>query len=241
MSSYLEAITSLGYGNMHPGGFSHSVKVLSGIPIAENSVILDIGCGTGRTACYLSRTRGAHVFGLDISRKMIEKAEGRKLQEGTEAEFIVGNALDMPFRDEVADIVLIESLLIFLPAEEALKECRRVLKAGGIIVDIEMAARGTLPGNARELIKTVCGLPKLLSMEEYESLYENAGFKRIRVERGNLPGLLDNLKELLYRDRSRVLSKEKMTPEMVKTLLQYRILVFANSRHLEFGTFIYKK
>ncbi|MDD2554489.1 MAG: class I SAM-dependent methyltransferase, partial [Desulfotomaculaceae bacterium] len=122
MNSYLEAITSLGYGNLHPGGFSHSIKVMSGIPIASNSIILDIGCGTGRTACYLSKTRGAYVFGLDISQKMIEKAQARNLRAGTEAQFIVGNALDMPFRDEVADIVLIESLLIFLPAEEVLKE-----------------------------------------------------------------------------------------------------------------------
>ncbi|MBP7331575.1 MAG: Demethylmenaquinone methyltransferase [Firmicutes bacterium ADurb.Bin373] len=241
MNPYLEAITSLGFGNLHPGGFSHSVKVLRDIPIASNSIILDVGCGTGKTACYLSKTRGAHIFGLDISQKMIEKAKARNLRTGAEAQFIVGNALDMPFRDKVADIVLIESLLIFLPAGQVLKECRRVLKTGGIIVDIEMTAGSSLPDHARQQIKRVCGLPEFLSLEEYASLYANAGFKRIRVERSNLPGLLDSLQEALYMDRDRTVAKEKMTPELVKTLLQYKLLIFANRKHLEFGTFIYKK
>ncbi len=241
MSSYLDAITTLGYGNMHPGGFSHSIKILRDIPISKNSVVLDIGCGTGRTACYLSKTRGAYVFGLDKSEKMIEKASARNIQEKTEAQFIVGDALDMPFRDVVADIVLLESLLIFLPAEKVLKECRRVLKPGGIIIDIEMLAGGTLPENAREQIKAVCGLPKILSMEEYAALYENAGFKRIRIERRSLPGPVENLKEMFYADRNRFVSKEKMSREMVRTLLLYRLLILANRKHLEFGTFIYKK
>ncbi|MDD4334614.1 MAG: class I SAM-dependent methyltransferase [Desulfotomaculaceae bacterium] len=241
MNSYLEAITSLGYGNLHPGGFSHSIKVLRGVPIASNGIILDIGCGTGKTASYLSKTRGAYVFGLDISQKMIEKAKARNLRAGTEAQFIVGDALSMPFRDEVADIVLIESLLIFLPAEKVLQECRRVLKAGGIIVDIEMTAGSSLPKHARQQIKRVCGLSEFLSLEEYTSLYENVGFKRIRVERSNLPGLLDSLKEMLYMDRSRTVTKDKMNPDLVKTLLQYKLLIFANRQHLEFGTFIYKK
>ncbi|MFX4260585.1 class I SAM-dependent methyltransferase [Pelotomaculum propionicicum] len=241
MSSYLEAITTLGYGNMHPGGFSHSIKILSGIPISEKSVVLDIGCGTGRTACYLSKTRGAYVFGLDKSVQMIEKANSRNLREGTDVNFMLGDALDMPFRDEVADIVLIESLLIFLPAEEALKECRRVLKPGGVIIDIEMTANRSLPEYARQQLKTVCGLPKILSLEEYAELYESVGFKKISAVRSNLPGPLDNFKEMLYIDRNRIVSKEKMNPEYVKTLLLYRLLILANRKHLEFGTFIYKK
>lgn len=239
MSSYLDAITALGYGNLHPGGFSHSIKVLSSLPISRNSVVLDIGCGTGRTACYLSKTRGAHVFGLDKSEKMLEKAKVRNLQEQTEVQFITGDALDMPFRDEVADIVLLESLLIFLPAAEVLRECRRVLKPGGIIVDTEMTACGSLPENAREQIKTVCGLPKILTLEEYAGLYVNAGLKKISVERSLLPGPLENLKEKFYVDR--FVSKEKMNIELVKTLFLYRLLILANRNHLGFGTFIYKK
>lgn len=241
MSSYLEAITTLGYGNLHPGGFSHSIKILSGIPISRKSVVLDIGCGTGRTACYLSKTRGPYVFGLDKSVKMIEKAKARNLQEGTDVNFIIGDALDMPFRDEVADIVLIESLLIFLPAEQALKECRRALKPGGLIIDIELLAGRSLPEYARQQLKIVCGLPKILSFEEYTELYENAGFKRISSVRSKLPGPLDNMKEMLYIDRNRILSKEKMNHEYVKTLLQYRLLILTNRNHLEFGTFIYQK
>lgn len=243
MSSYLEAITALGYGNLHPGGFSHTVKVLNNFPVSKNDIILDIGCGTGRTACYLAKRYGeAHVFGLDNSEKMMAKAKKRAFKEGADVHFVLGDALNMPFRDEVADIIMIESLLIFLPLEKVLKECFRVLKKSGIIVAVEMLAHDSLPQMAKEMIKDVCGLPQIPSLREWIAQFEHAGFKRVAVEHKKLPGILDNLKELMYIDPHREVSQELRTDwELKRVLLKYKILIMANRGHLGFGTFIFKK
>lgn len=242
MSSYLEAITALGYGNLHPGGFSHTVKVLNTLPIKQNSIVLDIGCGTGRTACYLAKKYGAHVFGLDNSQKMIDKAKRRAVQEMADVHFVLGDALNMPFYDKVADIILIESLLIFLPPGKALRECFRVLKKGGLVVDVELLANDTLPQPAREQIKEICGVTQVPFLGEWTAQFEHAGFKRLFVAQNKLPGVLDHIKEMLYVDRYREVSQEIRTNWELKSLLfKYKILILANRSHLGFGTFVFAK
>ncbi len=242
MNAYLKAITALGYGNLHPGGFSHTVKVLNKFTIHKNTIVLDIGCGTGRTACYLSKKFGAHVFGLDNSEKMISKAKRRSSKEMADVNFMLGDALNMPFRNEVADLILIESLLIFLPPEKALKECFRVLKRGGFVIDVELLALDSLPRLAKEQIMDICGVSQVPSLGEWIAKFEKAGFKREVIEQNKLPGVLDNIKEMLYVDPHREASPELRTNWELKSLLfRYKILMLANRSHLGFGTFVFTK
>lgn len=242
MSSYLEAITAMGNGSLHPGGFSHTLEVMRKVNISTEDIVLEIGCGTGRTACYLAKTYGAHVFALDNSEKMLAKAKSRAHQEGADVHFLLGNALDMPFRNEVADIIFIESVMIFLPVRAALKECFRVLKRKGILVDIEMLANESLPEKAGEQIKAICGLPQVPSLNDWIEYFEHAGFNRAVVKQSKFPGILDNLKELLNADPYQVVSQELGTDrELNKVIQQYRSLILRNRGHLGFGTFIVRK
>ena len=242
MSSYLDAIAVLGNGSLHPGGFSHTLEILRRFSISPEDIVLDIGCGTGRTACHIAATYGAHVFALDNSDKMLAKAKARAAREGVEVHFIHGDILDMPFRDEVADLVFIESVLIFLPVPAALKECFRVLKRNGILVDVELLAAETLPPAAGEQIKAICGLPQIPTLQEWIEHFNNAGFARAIVRQNRFPGLMDNLKEMLYKDPHRAVSPELATDrELSRILLQYRSLVVRNRRHLGFGNFIVRK
>lgn len=242
MSSYLEAIAAMGNGSLHPGGFSHTLEILRKFSIANEDIILDVGCGTGRTACYLAKTYGAHVFALDNSEKMLIKAKSRAVQEGADVHFVLGDALDMPFRDEVADLIFIESVLIFLPVRAVLKECFRVLKRKGILVDVEMMAHESLPPGAREQIKAICGLPQIPTLKEWIEHYDKAGFAQAIIRQSKFPGLLENLKEMLYADSHRVVSPELRTDrELNKILQKYKGLILKNRRHLGFGTFIVGK
>lgn len=242
MSSYLEAITAMGNGSLHPGGFSHTLEVLRRINISKEDVVLEIGCGTGRTACYLAKTYGAHVFALDNSEKMLAKAKLRAQREGLDVHFLLGDALNMPFRNEVANIIFIESVMIFLPVRAALKECFRVLKRKGILVDIEMLANESLPEKAGEEIKAICGLPQIPTLKGWIEYLEHAGFNQEVVKQSKFPGILDKLKELLYVDPYAVVSQELVTDrELHKVIHQYRGLTLRNRRHLGFGTFIVRK
>lgn len=54
--------------------------------------ILDVGCGSGKLAVECAK-RGAEVYGVDISKNMIEIAKNHCIRENVKVEFIVGDAL----------------------------------------------------------------------------------------------------------------------------------------------------
>lgn len=242
MSSYLDAIAVIGSGSLHPGGFHHTLKILQNFSISYDDIIIDVGCGTGQTACHLANTYGAHVFALDNSVKMLSKARSRAERGTAEVHFILGDVLDMPFRDQAADLVMIESVLVFLPVKKAIKECFRVLKRKGFLVDIELLAKGSLPSEAREQLKAVCGLPQIPSFDEWQQAFEKAGLRKIAVSRRNFPGPMDNLKEIFYSGISSVFSPELISNiKLSRPIQDYQAIMQRYRSHFGFGTFIYQR
>lgn len=243
MSDYLEAVASIGPGSLHPGGFTATLELLDRIPIRPDSVVLDIGCGSGRTACYIAKKYGTHVFALDKSEKMLAKAKTRALIEGAEVNFICGDALDMPFADEVADVVLLESVLVFLPVLPVLSECRRVLKEGGVLAGIEILAGEKLSAAEKKKIERTCGLHGLFTLKEWLAAFEKAGFSSLDVKYGGLPGPARAFKELLYPDTPLPSVSGEPFPDFKKlvTLARYRALIIKNYRNLGFAVFLAQK
>lgn len=104
------------------------------------SRIIDLACGPGDWALDLAsayRDEGVEVFGIDISKRMIEYAKAQTIAaQLTNATFMVGNLLKpLPFPDDYFDIVNAR-FLTFLPTiswNQLLQECYRVLKPGGLI------------------------------------------------------------------------------------------------------------
>jgi len=56
--------------------------------------VLDVGCGTGENLLYLA-ARGHEAWGLDFVPVAIERAKAKATQRGIDAQFIVGNALEL--------------------------------------------------------------------------------------------------------------------------------------------------
>ncbi len=94
--------------------------------------IVDYGCGSGANAIHLAH-RGAHVWGVDISEKLVRLAARRMTlnDRAGEAQFIVGSAHDLPFPDGTIDIVFGIAILHHLDLKLASREIRRVLRPGG--------------------------------------------------------------------------------------------------------------
>ena len=61
--------------------------------------ILDVGCGTGRHAIELTK-RGYSVIGIDLSESQISRAKEKAKTENLEIQFLVGDARQIPFKDE---------------------------------------------------------------------------------------------------------------------------------------------
>jgi len=97
------------------------LSLMSNVEVWE---ILDVGCGTGRYAKRFEDL-GAHVVGIDISKKMIHIAKTKTKM----ALYVVADASHLPFQDKVFQIVLsaqvlnhIKNLRLFLT--EMLRTCR---------------------------------------------------------------------------------------------------------------------
>ncbi|MFA6047291.1 MAG: methyltransferase domain-containing protein [Parcubacteria group bacterium] len=99
-----------------------------------NSHILDIGCGSGRTAFVLSE-KGFDVIGVDLTPGMIETAKRVALEKGTSVDFRVGDATKLEFEDNYFDgAIFANNGWVQIPGHsnrlKALKEIHRVLKPG---------------------------------------------------------------------------------------------------------------
>ncbi len=96
----------------------------------KNKNLLDLGCGPGIYAKILQR-RGAHVFGIDISDKMIEIAK----RNNRNIDFRVGSGYDLPYDSSFFDVAVAAlSLEHFADLDRVLKEVNRVMKRGGTFV-----------------------------------------------------------------------------------------------------------
>ena len=65
-------------------GLNHDEQMLQRGRIHKESSVLDIGCGNGTVALWLSRTVGCHVTGIDLSGVRIGNAQAALRQQPAE-------------------------------------------------------------------------------------------------------------------------------------------------------------
>lgn len=108
---------------------------------------LDVACGTGDLSLALVAATSARVTGLDFCRPMLERAARKAAGEAQKrCIFIEGDALRLPFEDEVFDAVSIAFGLRNLSSvERGLKELLRVLRPGGRACILEFS-KPVIPG-----------------------------------------------------------------------------------------------
>ena len=95
------------------------------------SVILDLGCGTGRYSAALADLFNARVIAVDPSAKML--AQARKKSAGR-VYYARAAAETLPLPDEFADMIFMSMVFHhFDDREQAVRECRRVLQRDGSV------------------------------------------------------------------------------------------------------------
>lgn len=178
---YFDMLAKLGIGNAHPGGFAATLKQFEQYPLPTSSRILEVGCGTGRTSCYLS-SQGHDVVGIDIRPDMIAKAKKRAEKENATVIFLEGDATSLPFPDESFDVILVESVSIFTDTGKALSEYYRVLRSGGQLFDREMIQRKPMSPEINQEITKFYHVEKLWDIKEWSALVKTIGFIRSQIE-----------------------------------------------------------
>ena len=179
-TSYFNLLADMGL-TKHVGSFTATEEMIRECHIDADSYVLDVGCGPGATPCYLAETYGCRVVGVDILPKMIERAESLAKRKGLEAqlEYRVGDAQDLPFEDAMFDVVIIESVSVFLPDRtKAFSEYARVTRPGGYVGMNETTWLERVPG-AADFMASIGA--DVLVKEEWIALLEAAGLQDIHA------------------------------------------------------------
>jgi SAM-dependent methyltransferase len=103
--------------------------------LSPDSVVVDVGCGTGRLAYQLARRGHRDFAGFDIAAGAVDYA--RNLCKQADWIFGVTDGLRIPMPDKAADFVCFFSLFTHVSHEHTylyLKEAERVLRRHGIVI-----------------------------------------------------------------------------------------------------------
>lgn len=149
-------------------------------------MVLDIGCGGGRTIAKLAAIAGGgKVFGIDYSEDSVTIARrtNAKLIDAGRVDIRVGSVAQLPFADDTFDLVTaIETHFFWPDLPSNMREVLRVLKAGGTLVIIAEVYKGAQNLTAKMAEKYVEHTGMLiLSVDEHRELFENAGFSNIQI------------------------------------------------------------
>ena len=103
---------------------------LQSLRISKGDMVLEVGVGEGRNAAEVI-SAGATYVGLDISRRMLEKArEGIRNGSFKKVDLLVGDALLLPFRSSSFDKSMCFATVFFVPDQRgAIKQILRVSRS----------------------------------------------------------------------------------------------------------------
>ena len=153
---------------------------LSLVDIHDGWTMLDIGCGGGATLKrLLMRSKGAQVYGIDISEESVEKARKVNANVLDRQVFVTqGSAEKLPYDDNKFDLVTAVETVYFWPdLPNCLKEVRRVVKPGGrFAIMVEVLEKDSVWTDVVEGMTAY-------SPEQLKEMLDGAGFVKTELHR----------------------------------------------------------
>lgn len=145
--------------------------------------ILDVGCGTGKSAVQIAAACNAQVTGINVSNYQLELARAQ-FEDSTktgQVDFQFADAMDLPFPDASFDgAYAIESLVHMHDKSKALAHIARVLRPGArlVIADLLLDASCSDPP-ALARFHQLSQVPAMSSADDLQNLLQQVGLKVI--------------------------------------------------------------
>jgi ubiquinone/menaquinone biosynthesis C-methylase UbiE len=171
-------LMNLGHSRVTRWGLGH-------ISIDKGDMILDVGCGGGRTVNTLARiaTEGK-VHGIDYSQVSVaaSTSKNKSLIEKGQVKILHASVDSIPFPDDMFDLVTaVESCHFWPDLINDLKEIRRVLKTGGSVILVN-AMYGDERFEKRNSRLARIGGFTYHSPDEFRDFLRDAGYSSVRIE-----------------------------------------------------------
>jgi ubiquinone/menaquinone biosynthesis C-methylase UbiE len=116
------------YDNVRVGDPEMVRHLLQGATLQKESLVLDVGCGTGNNTVLFAKASNTNVIGLDLSFGMLKKANEKTKQ----IPLVQAPADSIPFADDTLRFVFMTEVIHHLPDPfGAVCEIHRTLMHGG--------------------------------------------------------------------------------------------------------------
>ena len=162
----------------HFGGTDTTDALAALCHVDRDAYVLDVGCGTGMTPCYLAETPGCRVVGVDLSEHMIAWSRRRALRARLDdrVAFAVADAQCLPFDDHAFDAMICESVTAFVPDKlRAVREYVRVVRPGGYVGLAEGIWLAQPPTDLAAYLTRVMAGADFLAPDAWSNLLGGAG------------------------------------------------------------------
>jgi ubiquinone/menaquinone biosynthesis C-methylase UbiE len=172
--------------NMNNGHWDLTTWGLKHVKIKVDSVILDVGCGGGKTISRMARRADqGKIYGIDHSKDMVNysKQINRRLIATNRVEIVQATVEKTGFKNDFFDLVTAIETYYFWPhLKESFQEIKRILKKEGYLLIIsEMIKDGVYEvENAEIIAKTQVNL---VPLQEMQRMLHSAGFSSVKVYR----------------------------------------------------------
>jgi cyclopropane fatty-acyl-phospholipid synthase-like methyltransferase len=229
---YIDFLAKLAVDNAHPGGHGLTEAIVGRLSMRQKSDVLDVGCGTGATAVFLSEKVKANVTGIDLHPAMVEQAKKRANESRLSPKIIQASAERLPFQEDSFDYLISESVTAFTDVSHSVPEYFRVLRPGGSLAAVEMTIEKPLDEKNKRAIESVYGVDDVHTEGEWLAIWKSAGFINVEALRANklqkqsddvLPTY--NLTSMIDEEALEVWLAHLQTMQTYQNVLTYRVFM----------------
>ena len=184
-NSVYQLVAEVGFQKyFHLDGFQATKTLIDRLEINADTNILEVGCASGKTACYIARNFGCKIVGIDLLEGMVTRANERAVRENVAhlVAFRQADAQDLPFEDNQFDMLLSEFVTGLLDDKvKGVLEYIRVVKSGGTLAFNEATwIKSPPPSDLVYFITQVFGVrSELLPPQGWIDLLSSAGIKEL--------------------------------------------------------------
>jgi arsenite methyltransferase len=194
--------------SFHPGGVKLTQRLGTLLGLTARSRVLDIACGQGTSALFLSEHFGCEVLGIDYSGQNVEQATAAAGAKGLgdRVHFQLGDAERLPVAESSFDAVICECAFCTFPDKAAAAhEFWRVLRSGGRLGISDLTRVSVLPKELDGLLAWIACIADAQPVNSYIEYPRAADFQVESIELHD-----EALLEMVNQVRTKLLGAEIM-------------------------------